>query len=280
MQVTVYLDLVFLINMFCNFMVLVSEGWFLKNIRGTMRIHYIRLLLAAAAGGTGYCIHLITGMQTYLKAVAALFLALGMVRYSFGRVRITIFLGRVLLFFLLSFGFSGFLRFVLGNKPGGMIEILCFGGVLLFFMFLMALFIKNGKRHLICVVWLEHNGKHLGIKGLWDTGNQLKDPLSGKPVFLLEYGCARELFLKEEAEQLDAWIFHEVFPEQLLRQLHPRLVIYSSVGKERGMLPAVVLEKIRIDEGDGELKEREGLVVALVNRKLGKDYQMILPEKY
>lgn len=280
MQVTVYLDLVFLVNMLCNFMVLVSEGWFLKNIKGTMRIRYIRLLLSAAAGSAGYCIHLATGLQKAVSIVCGLFLALGMVRYSFGKAGRRKLFGRVLFFFLLSFCFSGFLSFVLGNGPKKITQILGFFGVLLFFMHLLAVFLKKGKKDLVLGIWLEHKGKSLRGKGLWDTGNQLKDPLSGKPVFLLEYGCARRLLSEEEAGQMDAWVFQGEFPEKYIEELHPRLVIYSSIGKERGLLPAVVFEKIRIEEGDGEWKEREDFVAALVDQKLSRGCQMILPEKY
>ncbi len=79
----------------------------------------------------------------------------------------------------------------------------------------------------ICRIILYQKGSCCEIRGLWDTGNELKDPLSEKPVCILEQSTIEKL--TGEKENLKGF----------------RLIPYRTVGKS-GVMPVFELEKMYI----------------------------------
>ena len=95
------------------------------------------------------------------------------------------------------------------------------------------------------------------ITALLDTGNSLIEPISKKPVCLLESGVLERLVDKEAALM--------------------RAVPYCSVGCEKGILYAVEIPKMQI-ACDGKVKEVQDVFCAEVPHKLATNdtYKMIL----
>ena len=79
----------------------------------------------------------------------------------------------------------------------------------------------------LCRIILYQEGSCCEIRGLWDTGNVLKDPLSEKPVCILEQSTIEKLTGEKEN----------------LKGL--RLIPYRTVGKS-GVMPVFELEKMYI----------------------------------
>ena len=79
----------------------------------------------------------------------------------------------------------------------------------------------------ICRIILYQEGSCCEIRGLWDTGNVLKDPLSEKPVCILEQSTIEKL--TGEKENLKGF----------------GLIPYRTVGKS-GVMPVFELEKMYI----------------------------------
>ena len=95
------------------------------------------------------------------------------------------------------------------------------------------------------------------IKGMIDTGNGLRDPISGRPVNILDRQTARKLFGEEDLKDV-------------------RYIPYQSIGKKAGVLPAVQLERMCI------LKDTECWVdnplIGISEEKVSAEgeYEMIL----
>lgn len=111
--------------------------------------------------------------------------------------------------------------------------------ILLATVFLMIVFgilekiMKIYKRQHTCMreIALYLNGNCIHIRGFADTGNQLFDPISRKPVSILT---------------LEAW-------EKLLKNAEPplyRRIAYKTVGNPDGVLKAVQLDYMAILEGE------------------------------
>lgn len=56
----------------------------------------------------------------------------------------------------------------------------------------------KGKSSAICEVVIRAGGKSVKVKGLYDTGNRLRDTLTRKPVSVVEYGKFEELLGEDQ----------------------------------------------------------------------------------
>lgn len=123
------------------------------------------------------------------------------------------------------------------------------------------------------------------FNGLLDTGNNLYDPITNWPVIIGEVDIFKKLLSEQEFAQVEkaiANIYDVGTFEQIkkLLGLNIRLIPYSSLGNENGMLLGVVLDKVDILIGK-QLKENKNVIIALYNKKLSKDnsYSLLLHPK-
>ncbi|MBQ7566786.1 MAG: sigma-E processing peptidase SpoIIGA [Oscillospiraceae bacterium] len=91
------------------------------------------------------------------------------------------------------------------------------------------------------------------VTALYDTGNTLRDPVSGQEVIVLDGGYGKELVGSTPTSDASAWV--QSHPE-----LKPRLVPYRAVGTDGGLLAAVPC-RVRI----GRKKEQNALVALSPN---------------
>lgn len=98
-----------------------------------------------------------------------------------------------------------------------------------------------------CVpVELSYRDKNIRILALRDTGNLLKDPITGRSVLVVDAAVAQQL-TGLTAEQLSRPL--EALTDKILPGL--RLIPYRALGKENGLLLALRLPKVRIGSWQG-----------------------------
>ncbi len=114
-----------------------------------------------------------------------------------------------------------------------------------------------GARHIYDVT-LTEEGENVMCRALFDTGNLLTDPVSGKPVSVVE-----------ETDIMKGWL--EKYPQKY------KIIPYQSVGNEHGLLEGIVVDELVIRKEQEQVVER-GAVVAFYKGKLSRDgeFQMIL----
>jgi len=134
----------------------------------------------------------------------------------------------------------------------------------------------KGKISNICDVTLYVNGKGEKVKGLYDTGNHLQDTITHKPVSIVEYSILCNILSREQREELQKMMEYGA-SGAATQDLHPRYILYHSVGKEQGLLLAVTLEKLCIYV-DSDRKTVPHPVVALTRESLSPEnhFQMII----
>lgn len=108
--------------------------------------------------------------------------------------------------------------------------------------------------------------KKLEVCAFLDTGNILYEPVSQMPVCILE----EETFLK---------YFHEPLFKMIEKQEAEgiRMIPYQSVGREHGMMPAVMANDMKITKED-RIIEHKKAVIAISKVSLSKwgAYEMLL----
>ncbi len=113
------------------------------------------------------------------------------------------------------------------------------------------------------------------VNALVDTGNKLKDPLTGSPVILLEYSAAAE-FLPEEVRR--AFMAFDAGDLGLISQLLAdspwfsrfRVIPFVSIGEEKGLLPGFRADEILFSDGARNFSSKNVVIGIHVN-KLSKE---------
>lgn len=117
---------------------------------------------------------------------------------------------------------------------------------------------KRKKAGRFCTVRLCGNGVSVSVRALIDTGNSLREPISGRPVSIVEDGI------------LDCLVGVKA-PEKL------KLIPYHSIGKEHGMMEGYEIPEILIEE-DGKKIRWQKVIAGISRNRISAEgkYQMIL----
>lgn len=231
---TVYLDMVILLNFLVDFLLILGTNSLCGHPPG-----WKRAALAAALGGIygGGCLlpgfYFLGNMlwRTVCLGLMAL-LAFGV---SVSAVR------RGIVFILLSMALGGIAARLGGG--GGVMLTAAAGGI--FLMCYLGFRGKIGAAQFIPVE-LSYGGKSMRVTALHDTGNSLRDPVTGRPVLVVSADVAQQL-LGITRQQLCSPI--STVTDGFLPGL--RLVPYRSVGQSAGMLLALRLQEVKIGNWKG-----------------------------
>lgn len=228
----VYLDLVILLNFCVDLLLLI----------GTNRLcgyppRVGRAALAAALGGLygGACLLPGFGFLGDLlwRLVSLLLMALLAYGISVSALR------RGIVFALLCMALGGVAA---GIGSGGFFGVVASAAVLCL-LCMIGFRGKIGQQSYVSVE-LTHDGKKIRLTALQDTGNTLRDPVTGSPVLVVDARTAQKL-TGLTPQQLKK-------PVETMGQLPGlRLIPYRAVGQEAGMLLGMKLHCVRIGSWQG-----------------------------
>lgn len=262
MYYEIYIDSLFLLNFTLNLYVLllVNKSLHCAATRG-------RLIAGAVAGGAGYCLMFLLPFKgVILKIILVGFGLNSAILYGVFRPRNRRAFFKILETMFVYALFMGGAFLLLTNhikavREHGMsvVGVLAAGG--LAWLFLTFLFEKKkAKQNAFCrVEILGKDNRKASVLAVVDTGNCLVEPISGKPVSVLESRIFESCFEKPPGF---------------------RAIPYRSVGCERGIMEGVQVEELRI-EVDGVCKVCTGAYIGLSKRQVSTSgtYQMLLHPK-
>ncbi|MGE5395950.1 MAG: sigma-E processing peptidase SpoIIGA [Chitinophagales bacterium] len=115
--------------------------------------------------------------------------------------------------------------------------------------------------------------------GFIDTGNNLTDPFTHKPVVIAEYHMLKDCFPPDVCQAMDdnnEDLFEALSQTSWAHRI--RLIPFSSIGKPHGLLVGVRSDELVVQSGD-KCFNYPGLVVGLYRERLSPDgrFQMLLP---
>lgn len=129
------------------------------------------------------------------------------------------------------------------------------------------------KKDMYCNIKIKINRIELETKAMIDTGNMLKEPITGTPVIVVEATLLEKAMPREILNNLENIIggdFKEVkedIKKEYLTRL--KLIPYSSLGKQNGMLVGIKPEYIEI-ENEEQTKKIENVIIGIYNKSLTK----------
>ena len=289
---TVYLDVIFLENLIINYIILYATGIILK-----IQIKNLKIFFASLIGAIYSIIYYIVQLGLYSNFIIKLILSVVMIYIAFNSTSFKTLAKQVLLFYLVSFVFGGATIAIIYMANSQNITIqngvfignytmvtVCIGIIIAYIVVIIAFKMvktKISKKDLICDIEVKINGKGIMTKGMIDTGNLLKEPITNLPVIVMEYTLLYDVIPREILNNLEKILEGDLskIPEKIQEQYIPKLKVipFTSLGKQNGMLLGVKAEKVVIKHND-EVKKIDKAVIGIYDKSLTKkgEYRALL----
>lgn len=277
MRNVVYIDVLFVLNLFINYFILLAAGRLLR-----VGVSRWRLFCGALLGGLYSLFIFIPDVNFLLSLAAKLIFSLSIVLAAFKNTSIRLFFKLLGSFYLINFAFAGIMMAIwFAFKPKG---VLINNGVVYFDVSLLTLAISTILCYLLMMLFsallrrsapdshyydvvVNVKGMQIPVKGIVDTGNSLCDVFTDTPVMVVEY----DLLQSALDEDIKGFFSKSISLQEVSDDYwKPRLRIipYSSVGRE-GLLPAFKPEEILIKDKN-KVRKRKDVIVAVSRNALPK----------
>lgn len=280
---TIYVDIVLLENLCMNYIILFGTAYIIK-----IKIKHLRILASSMIGAI-YAILAYSGIfEMYANIFVKIILSICMVYIAYNPKNIKGIIKELIVFYLVSFTLGGcafallyivkpqdiFIKdgVFIGTYP---IKIVLLGGVVGFTItYISFKVVKNrmNKSELIYEIYIRLEEKELRLKVMLDTGNMLKDPISNSPVALIDKTKLYELLPKEildNSKEMLGGEFKEQDEIDYKYKSRLRIIPFTSVGKQNGMLLGIKADEIRIIT-DVEEIINEKAIIGIYDRKFSK----------
>ena len=194
---TIYVDIVLLENLCMNYIILFSTAYILKLKRKHIRI-FISSLLGAIYAILAYA----NIIPMYTNIITKIILSICMIYIAYNPKHVKGMIKELMVFYLVSFALGGcafallyivrpqdiFMKdgVYIGTYP---LKIALLGGIVGFIVTYISFKIVKSritKNEIIYKTIIKFDEKELEINVMLDTGNMLKDPITGEAVMLIE----------------------------------------------------------------------------------------------
>ena len=280
---TIYVDIIIVENLIMNYIILYATGLISKN-----KIYYIRIFIARLIGAIYSIIEYISKLNIYSNGIIKILLSIIIVFIAFNPQNVKKMCKQIVLFYLTTFTFGGvatYLIYVLkpqyiiiknGMYVGTYVLKVIFIGAILGTVILFVAFKlsknKITKKDMTCKVKIKLNGKEKIINTMVDTGNLLKEPITGNPVIVVEKTVLYDLMPKEILNNTETILGgdFEKIPEKIKNEYIPKLKIipFASLGKQNGMLVGIKPESLEII--DEQITEKKEAIIGIYAKSLTK----------
>lgn len=281
---TIYIDVVLFENLIMNTIILIATGIILKQ-----KIKWLRIIPAGTLGAIYSIMTYISVLQIYSNMVLKIILSIIIIYIAYNPQTVKQLWKSILIFYLTSFVFGGAafaLIYIvkpqdilmknglfLGTYP---LKTVILAAIVAFIILITAFTIvksKFNKKDMFCEIGVELNNKLIETKAMIDTGNLLKEPITNTPVIILEHTLLYDCMPKEILNNLDKILGgdFEAISEEIKQEYISRLKLipFSSLGKQNGMLVGIKADKIKIVQEEQE-NEYENIIIGIYNKSLTK----------
>lgn len=282
----IYLDVILAINLVMDYLILWTAGKL-----GQLPTSTWRLLAGATVGAVYSLTALVPVLDVKLSLVLKVLFSIIMVLVAFFPLTIGLFFQALVYFYLAAFVMGGAMLGAIYLFGGDTAAAVMGGGLglgsnirftWLFTAMAAAVLLarwgagwikKNFWEYMLRLpIIITFAGKQLALKALVDTGNSLRDPLSQRPVIIVEYSALKSILPAEIIKEYSGR--HEPDLESLITSLADspwatrlRLLPYHSLGQSRGMLLGLRPDEVIIVTNERMVKIKD-IIVGLYREQL------------
>lgn len=282
---TIYLDIILCENLLMNYIILFATYVIIKP---KTKHPQIRMILSSLLGSIYAIIIYLNILSIYTNLLAKITLSVVMVYIAFASPNIKQLLKQILIFYLVSFIFGGctfaliyFLKPENVEMKNGVfvgiypIKVGLIAGIIAFIITQIAFKINKSKlnnKNTFIEIELYNKNKMTKARALLDSGNMLKEPISQKPVIVVEKAILSKIIPEEVLNYIERMVGGDDQERNEMQEYLSkiRMVPFMSLGKENGMLIGIRLDKIKINTEDIRL-EKENIIAGIYEKKLTKD---------
>ena len=291
-RLTIYIDVVLIENIIMNYIIILATGIIIKE-----KVNVIRVLFASFLGAVYSIVCYMNIFEVYSSIILKFILSVVIVYISYNPTNIKKLMKQLLIFYLISFAFGGAafaLIYIvkpqeilmknglfLGTYP---LKTIILATIITFIIIITAFKIvktKISKKDMYCDILVRVNNYNINVKAMIDTGNLLKDPLTQKPVLIIEKNSLYNVLPKQILNNLENILGGDLekIPEEIQKEYLPKLkfIPFSSLGKQNGMIIGIKSEEIKILYEENEIK-REDVVIGIYDKSLTKkgEYEALI----
>ena len=276
---TVYIDIIFLENLFMNYIIIFATGTILKQ-----SIKIFRTFISSLIGSIYAIISYILKMEIFSNIFLKICLSMAMIYIAFESKTLKHFLKQLFIFYLTSFTFGGvafaLLYFIspqkilmnkgvlIGTYP---IKIILIAGILGFILITSAFKNIKGrltKKDMYCNLKINMNSEYVYTTAIIDTGNFLREPITKIPVIVVEKNVLKYVIPDFILNNLDEIINGEdIDLKEYVSKI--RIIPFTSLGKENGMLLGIKIDKAVIETGEKIIKINN-VIIGIYDGNLSK----------
>ena len=283
-QITIYIDIIFLENLLMNSIILYATAVILK-----ISPKLIRVIVSSTIGSVYAIILYITEIPIYTSIVSKLILAVVMVYVAYNPQNFKKMLKQVAIFYLTSFVFGGVTLYLIyyikpqeiliknGIFVGDYIlKVIMLGAIVAFVTIKISLKIIKTKitpKDMYCKIKIKLNENIIETKAMIDTGNLAKEPITNTPVVIVESTLLENILPDKILNNLDKILggdlseISEEMQEKYISKL--RCIPFSSLGKQNGMLLGIRADEVQVETED-EKKISNNIIIGIYDKSLTK----------
>lgn len=273
---TIYLDIVFLENVFINYTILIATTMLLKQ-----KFKFGKALISSTVGGIASIILFLIKSSLLIEISLKILISVIMILIVYGKKK---FLRNILFFYLTSLVFGGVATIIIFSiKPEtlNISEKFSNGNILIkniikasiistVVIFIVSKLIKNSelKKRNIYDLEIFYKGKMLKIKAFLDSGNLLKEPITGKSVIIVEKDSLKGIVERDVIDNLK-----NILSGKWLKDVNTKfsffIIPFVSLGNDNGILIGFKPEYIKIYAETEILKN--DIVIGIYDGKLNNN---------
>ena len=282
---TIYIDVVLIENLIMNYIILLATGIILK-----IKIKHLRLITASLIGAIYTILTYVITIQIYSNFFLKFILSMMIIYVAYNPPNVKKMWKYLLVFYLTSFVFGGAafaLIYIvkpqdilmknglfLGTYP---LKNVVLAGIVGFISVTTTFkIVKNKitKKDIYKEIKIEMNGKQIHLNAMLDTGNMLKDPITEKPVIVVEKIILYEVLPKELLDNLENILggdlknISEKVKDKYIKKL--KFIPFSSLGRQNGMLVGIKPDFVEIVE-EQKTQKRNDIIIGIYEKSLTKD---------
>lgn len=291
MLVYIYIDVLFIENFIMNYIVLVLTSTFIKR-----NIPIWKYVLGAFVGSLYSIFVFFPSMKLCYTFIAKLLISLIIVGIVFFSKKPKIYIRNLIIFYIVNILMGGtiFSIYYLNGNAGycnnGVmyiynfpLRILLFGVMVAYIGYnILKKLVRNKKRYNEYINFsVLFDGKEVTVKGLVDSGNFLNDPITKKPVIVIEYSVIRDIlpediakiYEENSANDFDS-VAEVIINSKWLSRF--RLIPFSSLGMKNGMIIGFKPDMVKVS--DNQCQQIKDVIIAIYSNNLSDNnmYQALM----